>query len=109
MIINVDENIHFQALNKRVRDTGDTMNGGIIVIHGNAGDDDREGDNFRHQVWYGGRHPIAWANNNYKMVYANWGHNLRSYNFGAEGTESKTFSCKEIETFVLDAMFGLTH
>ena len=33
MIINVDENIHFQALNKRVRDTGDKS----IVIDGCIG------------------------------------------------------------------------
>ena len=60
-----------------------------------------------HEIWYDGCHPIAWANNNYNMVYMNWGHNLQSYNNGAEGTKSSTFSSELQNQFMLDSMFGL--
>lgn len=70
-----------------------------------AGDDKRPG--MEHQVWRGGRHPIAWANNNYNMIYMNFGHNLRNYNNGDEGKQSKTFSSEKQNQFTLDAMFGL--
>lgn len=61
----------------------------------------------QHEIWYSGSYPIAWANNNYNMVYMNWGHNLQSYNNGAEGKESSTFASDEQNQFMLDAMFGL--
>ncbi|MCH5157998.1 MAG: ThuA domain-containing protein [Clostridiales bacterium] len=61
----------------------------------------------QHEIWYEGHYPIAWANNNYNMVYMNWGHNLQSYNDGAEGKQSSTFSSSEQNKFMLDAMYGL--
>lgn len=61
-----------------------------------------------YEIWYEGSYPIAWSNNNYKMIYMNWGHNLQSYNTGKEGKSSKTFDCEQQAKFVLDAMFGLT-
>lgn len=60
------------------------------------------------EIWTSGTYPIAWANNNYKMVYMNWGHNLRPYNNGAEGKQSSTFSSEKQNQFMIDAMFGLT-
>ncbi len=57
------------------------------------------------EIWYDGKHPIAWSNNNYNMVYTNIGHNLQSYNDFEK--ESKTFSSPEQCQFILDAMFGM--
>lgn len=71
-----------------------------------AGDDPRPGYEF--QIWKEGRYPIAWANKNYKMVYMNWGHNLRPYDLGKEGTQSSTFCREKQNQFMIDAMFGLT-
>ncbi|MBO5328867.1 MAG: ThuA domain-containing protein [Clostridia bacterium] len=68
---------------------------------------DQPDPNKQYEIWYEGSHPIAWANNNYNMVYMNWGHNLQSYNNGAEGTKSSTFSSEVQNQFMLDAMYGL--
>lgn len=68
-----------------------------------AGDDPRAGMEF--QIWKTGHHPIAWANNDYKAVYMNWGHNLQSYNSFEK--ESSTFSSAKQNQFMLNAMFGL--
>lgn len=50
-------------------------------------------------------YPVAWTNQNYKMVYMNMGHNLQNYNDFEK--ESKTFSQEWQNRFVLDSMFGL--
>lgn len=73
-----------------------------------AGNDTR-GPNYEHQNWYAGHHAIAWANNNYNMVYMNWGHNLQSYNLkeGADRGESSTFESEVQNKITLEAMFGL--
>ena len=68
---------------------------------------DQPDKNKAYEIWYEGCHPIAWANNNYNMVYMNWGHNLQSYNNGAEGTKSSTFASEMQNQFMLDAMYGL--
>ena len=31
------------------------------------------------QTWYSGYYPIMWTNKNYKMIYANFGHNAMNY------------------------------
>lgn len=74
-----------------------------------AGDDNRKGDNYEHQIWKDGHHPIAWANNSYKMVYMNWGHNLQDYNIptGSPVGKSETFSSAAQCQFTLDALFGV--
>lgn len=68
---------------------------------------DQPDPNKQYEIWYDGCHPVAWVNNDYNMVYMNWGHNLQSYNNGAEGTSSKTFSSAVQNQFMLDAMYGL--
>lgn len=68
---------------------------------------DQPDKNKQYEIWYDGCYPIAWANKNYNMVYMNWGHNLQSYNTGAEGKQSSTFSSEKQNKFMLDAMFGL--
>jgi len=70
-----------------------------------AGDDPRPG--MQWQIWTEGHYPIAWANNNYNMIYMNWGHNLQSYDLGEEGKESSTF-CRSIQNqFMLDGLYGI--
>ena len=71
-----------------------------------AGDNPTPGKEY--EIWYEGCYPIAWANKNYNMVYMNWGHNLRPYNNGTEGTKSSTFTSEDQNKFMIDAMFGLT-
>lgn len=68
---------------------------------------DQPDKNKQHEIWTTGHHPIAWANNNYNMVYMNWGHNLQSYNNGAEGKKSSTFSSEAQNQFMFNTMFGL--
>ncbi|MBE7088065.1 MAG: ThuA domain-containing protein [Clostridiales bacterium] len=68
---------------------------------------DQPDPNKQYEIWYNGTHPVAWTNNNYNMVYMNWGHNLQSYNNGAEGKQSSTFSSEIQNQFMLDAMYGL--
>lgn len=72
-----------------------------------AGDDNRP--DLAHQIWKDGKHPIAWSNNNYNMVYMNWGHNLQPYNLdtGSTSGTSKTFSSAAQCQFTLDALFGV--
>lgn len=57
------------------------------------------------EIWTEGYYPVAWTNNNYKMIYMNMGHNLVNYN---PVYPSYTFGEEIQNTFVLDAMFGLT-
>lgn len=82
-----------------------------VLLTLNPTEDNPAGDQTdlskQHEIWYDGHYPIAWANNNYNMVYMNWGHNLQSYNNGAEGKQSSTFASETQNQFMLDAMFGL--
>jgi hypothetical protein len=32
-----------------------------------------------HEIWHSGYYPVVWTNKNYKMVYANMGHNDIDY------------------------------
>ena len=74
-----------------------------------AGDDNRKGAQYEHQIWESGHHAIAWANKDYNMVYMNWGHNLQDYNIatGSPVGKSETFSSKIQNQITLNAMFGL--
>lgn len=68
---------------------------------------DQPDPNKQYEIWQTwDYYPIAWTNNNYKMCYMNWGHNLQSYNSFEK--ESKTFSSEVQNEFVLNAMFELT-
>ena len=66
---------------------------------------DQPDPNKQYEIWYDGKHPIAWTNKNYNMLYTNMGHNLQSYNDFEK--QSKTFSSEAQCRFILDAMFGL--
>lgn len=57
------------------------------------------------QVWTSGYYPIIWTNKNYKMVYANFGHNAMNYatNVGL----SSTFASQTQDNFIIDAIMWL--
>ncbi|OQP54272.1 carbohydrate-binding protein [Niastella yeongjuensis] len=57
------------------------------------------------QKWTSGYYPIVWTNKNYKMVYANFGHNAMNYstNVGL----SSTFGSETQNKFIIDAIMWL--
>jgi hypothetical protein len=57
------------------------------------------------QRWTSGYYPIVWTNKNYKMVYANFGHNAMNYstNVGL----SSTFGSETQNKFITDAIMWL--
>ncbi len=57
------------------------------------------------QSWYSGYYPIMWTNRNYKMLYANFGHNDMDYanNVG----KSSTFGSEIQNRFVIDGLLWL--
>ncbi len=54
------------------------------------------------QTWYSGYHPIVWSNKNFKMVYANFGHNAMNYETNTR--LSSTFDSAAQNTFVMDSL-----
>jgi hypothetical protein len=54
------------------------------------------------QSWTSGYYPIMWTNTNYKMIYANFGHNAMNYSTGQ--TLSSTFGSATQNRFVLDSL-----
>ncbi|WP_025356649.1 ThuA domain-containing protein [Kutzneria albida] len=57
------------------------------------------------QSWYSGYYPILWTNKNYKMLYANFGHNAMDY--PTDTTLSHTFSSEVQNRFVIDGLLWL--
>lgn len=60
------------------------------------------------EIWHSGYYPVIWSNRNYKMIYANLGHNDMNYEHpGAGGPEtlSHTFGSSPLfDTFMLNAL-----
>ncbi|MEQ0562193.1 RICIN domain-containing protein [Amycolatopsis sp. NEAU-NG30] len=54
------------------------------------------------QTWYSGYYPIMWTNKNYKMLYANFGHNAMNYQTNT--ALSSTFESADQNRFVLDGL-----
>ncbi|MFE4643106.1 ThuA domain-containing protein [Streptomyces sp. NPDC056730] len=54
------------------------------------------------QSWYSGYYPIVWTNKNYRMLYANFGHNAMDY--GSNTTLSWTFGNEVQNRFVIDGL-----
>ncbi|WIV58214.1 RICIN domain-containing protein [Amycolatopsis nalaikhensis] len=54
------------------------------------------------QTWYSGYYPIAWTNKNYKMIYANFGHNAMNYETNT--ALSSTFESADQNRFLLDGL-----
>ncbi|WP_298740963.1 carbohydrate-binding protein [uncultured Chitinophaga sp.] len=57
------------------------------------------------QTFYSGYYPIIWTNRNYKMLYANFGHNDVSYNPDAD--KSSTFASEIQNRFIIDGLLWL--
>ncbi len=57
------------------------------------------------QSWYSGYFPIMWTNRNYRMLYANFGHNAMNY---ATNTQtSSTFASEMQNRFIIDGLLWL--
>ncbi|SNT44396.1 Ricin-type beta-trefoil lectin domain-like [Streptosporangium subroseum] len=54
------------------------------------------------QSWRSGYYPIMWTNKNYKMLYANFGHN--DMNYSTNTGLSSTFSSEVQNRFVIDGL-----
>jgi hypothetical protein len=57
------------------------------------------------QSWYSGYYPIVWTNKNYKMLYANFGHNDMDYSTNTG--KSSTFASEIQNRFILDGLLWL--
>ncbi|MEV7248300.1 ThuA domain-containing protein [Streptomyces cyaneofuscatus] len=57
------------------------------------------------QSWYSGDYPIVWTNKNYRMLYANFGHN--AMNYATNTPLSSTFASATQNTFLLDGLTWL--
>ncbi|MFI8515614.1 ThuA domain-containing protein [Streptomyces sp. NPDC085460] len=54
------------------------------------------------QSWYSGDYPIAWTNSNYRMLYANFGHN--AMNYATNTRTSSTFASATQNRMLIDAL-----
>ena len=54
------------------------------------------------QTWYSGYYPIIWTNRNYKMLYANFGHNAMDY--PTNTTLSSTFASAQQNQFLIQGL-----
>jgi hypothetical protein len=54
------------------------------------------------QTWYSGYYPIVWTNRNYRMIYANFGHNAMDYTTNT--TLSSTFASADQNSLVLNGL-----
>lgn len=57
------------------------------------------------QTWYSGYYPIMWTNRNYKMLYANFGHNAMDYSTNTR--LSSTFESEIQNRFLIDGLLWL--
>ncbi|KJK48166.1 1,4-beta-xylanase [Lentzea aerocolonigenes] len=57
------------------------------------------------EIWYSGDYPIIWTNKNYKMLYANFGHN--KMNYATDTALSSTFESAQQNKLILDGLRGL--
>ncbi|HEY0804714.1 MAG TPA: RICIN domain-containing protein, partial [Pseudonocardiaceae bacterium] len=57
------------------------------------------------QSWFSGYFPILWTNKNYKMLYANFGHNWMNYSTNTP--LSTTFGSPAEDAFVIDGLLWL--
>jgi type 1 glutamine amidotransferase len=57
------------------------------------------------QSWTSGYYPIMWTNKNYKMLYANFGHN--DMNYSANINSSSTFASPAQDAFITDGLLWL--
>jgi hypothetical protein len=56
-------------------------------------------------IWTSGYYPIMWTNKNYKMLYANFGHNAMNYSTNTQ--TSSTFASEIQNRFLIDGLLWL--
>jgi Trehalose utilisation/Ricin-type beta-trefoil lectin domain len=56
-------------------------------------------------IWTSGYYPILWTNKNYKMLYANFGHN--AMNYSTKTALSSTFAAPTQDKFIIDGLLWL--
>ncbi|WP_084556960.1 ThuA domain-containing protein [Hamadaea tsunoensis] len=57
------------------------------------------------QTWYSGYYPVMWTNRNYKMLYANFGHNAMDYSTNTR--LSSTFASAQQNQWLIDGLLWL--
>ena len=60
-----------------------------------------------HEIWHSGYYPIVWTNKKYKMIYLNTGHDDIDYEGKTNRKLSSSFSSKEQNQLVIDALLWL--
>jgi len=58
-------------------------------------------------IWYSGYYPIIWTNRNFKMLYANFGHNDMDYSGSTPVAKSSTFGSEIQNRFIIDGLLWL--
>jgi len=61
----------------------------------------------QNEIWHSGYYPVVWTNIRYKMVYMNMGHNDMDYEGKTNATLSSTFSSKEQDKFIINALLWM--
>jgi Trehalose utilisation. len=56
------------------------------------------------EIWHNGYYPVVWTNTKYNMVYFNMGHNDMDYEHKTNKELSQTFSSKEEDQMILNAI-----
>lgn len=60
-----------------------------------------------HEIWHSGYYPVVWTNKNYRMLYANMGHNDIDYDHKTDKELSFTFGNKVQDQLILDGLLWL--
>ncbi|UTA69257.1 ThuA domain-containing protein [Emticicia sp. 21SJ11W-3] len=61
----------------------------------------------QHEIWHSGYYPVVWTNKNYKMIYANMGHNDIDYEGKTNKELSFTFNNATQNQLLLNALLWL--
>jgi hypothetical protein len=61
-----------------------------------------------HEIWHNGYYPVVWTNKKYNMIYFNMGHNDMDYEHKTNKELSQTFSSKEENQLILNAIIWLS-
>jgi uncharacterized protein len=59
------------------------------------------------EIWHSGYYPVVWTNTRYKMIYFNMGHNDIDYEHQSDKTLSHTFSSKQQNRLIINALLWL--
>ena len=61
----------------------------------------------QYEIWHSGYYPVVWTNKKFKMVYFNMGHNDMDYEHKTNKELSHTFTSKEENQLILNALLWL--